>query len=327
MAETSHAKVRVKKITQVAIVVKDVVLVAQNYWNILGIGPWAGYNWEAPLVYDRMYHGKPAWSREKIIRARVEDVELELMQPLDGPSLYQDFLDVHGEGLHHLQFAADNLDATVRILTEEYGFPSLQSGCAGDSRSFNYIDIKPLHTIWEPVQAGGSINRKPDIVYPDNKKSSPAKVKVRKINQVAIVVKDVEKTALDYWKILGIGPWDIYELTAPLAHHRICHGKPSWGSERIAVTDVGGVKLKLCQPVIGDSIYQDFLDQHGEGLHHASFSVDNADETIEILTEEYGFPSLYSGRHTPPEGKNAFNYIDIKPLRAIWEPTNYYEGT
>jgi len=326
MAQTNHAKVKVKKITQVAIVVKDVLLVAQNYWNILGIGPWTGYNWEAPLVYDRTYHGKPAWSREKIIRARVEDVELELMQPLDGPSLYRDFLDVHGEGLHHLQFAADNLDETVRILTEEYGFPSLQSGCAGDSRAYNYIDSKPLHTIWEPVQAGGSINREPDIVYPDTTKPSPAKAKVEKINQVAIVVKDVEKTALDYWNILGIGPWDIYEWTAHLAYDRTYHGKLAWGSERIAVTDVGGVKLKLCQPVEGDSIYQDFLDQHGEGLHHVSFFVDDVDETSEILTEEYGFPSLQSGRHSPPKGKNAFNHIDIKPLRAIWEPTHYDEG-
>lgn len=324
MAQISQAKIKVKKITQVAIVVKDLPMVAENYWDILGIGPWTIYNWEAPLVYDRTYHGEPAWAREKICHAQVGGVELELMQPVDGPSLYRDFLSEHGEGLHHLQFAADNLDETVGILTEEYGFPSLQSGRVGDIGAYNYIDIKPLHAIWEPVQAGGSIGRGPDILYPDTKEPGPAKVRVDRINQVALVVKDLEKTALDYWNILGIGPWDIYEWTAPLVYDRKYHGKPAWGRERIAVTDVGGVQLELCQPVEGDSVYQDFLNVHGEGLHHVNFFVDDVDETAGILVKQ-GFPSLQSGRHGPPECKGAFNYIDTRPLRTIWEPTHYDE--
>jgi len=45
---------------------------------------------------------------------------------------------------------------------------------------------------------------------------SPAKVKVGDITQVDLVVKDVQKTVENYWNILGIGPWDIYELQAPL---------------------------------------------------------------------------------------------------------------
>jgi len=324
MVQTSPAKVKVRKITQVAIVVKDLQIVAENYWNILGIGPWDIYAWEVPLVYSRTYHGKPAWAKEKIALTQVGGVQLELCQPIDGPSLYQDFLDEHGEGLHHLQFIADNLDETVQILTEDDGFPSLQSGRVSEISAYNYIDIKPLHTIWELVQAGGSIGREPDILYPDTTEPAPAKVKVKKINQVAIVVKDLEKTALDYWNILGIGPWDIYEWTAPLVYDRKYHGKSAWSRERIAVTDVGGVQLELCQPIQGDSIYQDFLNERGEGLHHINFFVNDVDETAGILVKQ-GFNSLQSGRHGPSEYKGAFNYIDTKPLRAIWEPTHYDE--
>jgi hypothetical protein len=36
---------------------------------------------------------------------------------------------------------------------------------------------------------------------------SPAKVKCERINQIAIVVKDLEVVAENFWKILGIGPW------------------------------------------------------------------------------------------------------------------------
>jgi len=81
----------------------------------------------------------------------------------------------------------------------------------------------------------------------------------------------------------------------------------------------------LCQPAEGESIYRDFLNEHGEGLHHVNFLVDDADETAEILVKQ-GFPSLQSGRHGPPESKGAYNYIDIKPLRAIWEPVSYDEN-
>ena len=324
MAEVSPAKIKVEKITQVAIAVHDLQMVVENYWNILGIGPWNIYAWEYPTVYDRTYHSKPAWSREKICHAQVGDVELELMQSVDGNSLYRDFLDEHGEGLHHLQFWVDDLDEAVRILTEEYGFPSLQSGSCGRTEKgcrYNYIDIEPLGCIWEVVECKEGISRGPTSRYPETASVSSAKVQVKGINQVAIVVKDIQKTVGNYWNILGIGPWDIYEWELPLTYGRTYHGKPAWARERIAVADVGGVQLELCQPVEGNSVYQDFLDDHGEGLNHINFLVDDVDETAKILIEQ-GFSSIQSGRHGPPECKNAFNYVDIKPLRAIWEPVH-----
>ncbi len=156
MAPISPAKVKVAGINQVALVVKDLQKVMENYWNILGIGPWDVYSWEAPLTYDCKYHGRPAWAREKIAITRVGGVELELCQPIDGDSIYQDFLMAHGEGLHHLNFLVDNVDETTEILTKE-GFTNLQSGRFGDTGAFSYIDIKPLRTIWEAVREADNI--------------------------------------------------------------------------------------------------------------------------------------------------------------------------
>jgi catechol 2,3-dioxygenase-like lactoylglutathione lyase family enzyme len=306
----------------VAIVVKDLQKVAENYWNILGIGPWEIYSWEAPLVYERRYHGKPAWAREKIALTQVGAVQLELVQPVDGDSIYQDFLVEHGEGLHHLQFLVDDVDETAEILAKE-GFPSLQSGHfepAEYNGAYNYIDIKPLHATWEPVHVGESIGAEPTRC-PDITKTSPAKVKVTGINQVAIVVKDLQKVTENYWNILGIGPWEIYSWEAPLVYERRYRGKPAWAREKIALAQVGAVQLELVQPVEGDSTYQDFLVEHGQGLHHLQFLVDDVDETAEMLAKE-GFPSLQSGRCGPTEYSSAYNYIDIKPLRAIWEPVH-----
>ena len=150
---------------------------------------------------------------------------------------------------------------------------------------------------------------------------SPAKVKVEKINQIGMVVSDLEQVAKNFWNILGIGPWEIYDWEPPLIHDRKYQGKPSWARERIALVKVGGVQLELVQPVEGDSIYRDFLLEHGEGLHHMNFLVDDVDETAATLTRQ-GFPSIQNGYYGYGEQKSGFSYHPIEPLRTILEPVH-----
>jgi methylmalonyl-CoA/ethylmalonyl-CoA epimerase len=165
MTQTSSARVRVKRINQVALVVRDLQKVVESYWHILGIGPWTIYSWESPFIYDRRYRGKPVSAREKIALAQVGDIQLELCQPISGQSIYQDHLMRCGEGLHHLNFLADNPDNVVEALADQ-GFPSLQSGRYGNVGAFNYIDIEPLHAIWEVVhldeKRGARVSRYPE---------------------------------------------------------------------------------------------------------------------------------------------------------------------
>ena len=167
MTQETPAKVKCKGINQIALVVENLETVAENYWNILGIGPWAIFKWQAPLVYDRKYHGKTVWAKEKIALAQVGDVQLELVQPVEGPSIYRDWLEQHGEGLHHMNFLVDDVDAAAEVLVGE-GFPSLQSGKFGPQEqkgAYNYFDIPPLRTIWEPVHIGEEIGAEP-IMFP-----------------------------------------------------------------------------------------------------------------------------------------------------------------
>lgn len=323
MTQTSPAKVRVKSIDQVCLVVKDVQTTIENYWRIFGIGPWDMYDWDTPILYDYEYYGKPAWSRAKVALTQVGAVQLEIVEHLDGDSIYNDFLKEYGEGLHHVKFLVDDVDETVDLLAKQ-GFPCIQSGRYGDTGFYNYIDTtKSLHTIWEFVREASVMGGEPTR-YPATGQESPARVKVKSIDQVAIVVKDLERTVENYWKILGIGPWDIYAWEAPLVYDFKYYGKPTWARSKIAVTMLGSVMLELCQPVEGDSVYRDFLRDHGEGLHHLNFLVDDVDEVSEILVKQ-GFTSMQSGRHGPPECNNAFNYIDMKPLCTIWEPVHIGE--
>ena len=327
MAQISPAKVKVTQIQQVCIVVNDLQKTVENFWNLLGIGPWAIYPFGSPVIPDLKYYGKPAWGRYKGAVAQVGPIELELFETLEGASVYQDWIDEHGEGLHHLKFLVEDLDvARVEKVMAEQGLPSIQGGHFGPPEykgHFSYFDtLKPLRCIWETSNRRGGTPPLATFYPEDPTAISPARVKVTGIKQVGIAVKDVIRTAGNYWNILGIGPWEIRDWGSHVLYDRTYHGRPAWGRERLAHAYIGDLELELVQPVEGESIYQDWIDEHGEGLNHLKFLCDDVDEVSKILNEQ-GFPSIQSGHFGDPKEKaGGFNYIDIPPLHCIWEPVH-----
>ena len=97
-------------------------------------------------------------------------------------------------------------------------------------------------------------------------------------HHMAIVVRDMDKT-VNYYQSLGMGPF----VTAPpiAITKRLEYGKPvTTGGTRIkeVIGNMGAVRLQLIQPVEGKSMFQDFLDTRGEGVHHYAFLVDDIEE-------------------------------------------------
>ena len=89
------------------------------------------------------------------------------------------------------------------------------------------------------------------------------------ISQVALVVKDLDATMKLLHETLGWGPWNVYEHVPPKLHHQELHGKPADYSMLGAECEVQpGLVVELVQPLEGDSIYKEWLDQHGEGVQH-----------------------------------------------------------
>jgi len=318
MPQTSPAEIKVSSLHQMGIVVKNVEKVAQNYWNILGIGPWTILIMRPPHSYGRTYHEKPAYFEWKVGLCQVGSLELELMETLEGPTFYGDFLAERGEGLNHLQYLVDSVDIIdkhVEIMTKK-GFPSLMGGRFGSNGGFNHLDtMSALKTSWEPVKMADKFSG-PSFKYPANEAEvSPAKIKVKAITQIAIAVKSLEETMENYWNIFGIGPWDVVECAPPTLHDITYYDKPGNYTFRVGLTMAGPIQIELMQPVSGDNIYSDFLAEHGEGLHHFQFLVDDIDETTRIMNEE-GFPTIQSGGFSD----GAFAYYDtVGPLKTILE--------
>jgi methylmalonyl-CoA/ethylmalonyl-CoA epimerase len=123
----------------VGVIVKDMDKTI-DYLTSLGIGLFhmpGGQKWvEVPFKGE--LRGQPAAWKVKISNARLGNSELELLQPSGGASLLQEFLDEHGEGLHHIGYITDNLERDVKILTEQ-GVKVLTSATT-EKGGFAYFD-------------------------------------------------------------------------------------------------------------------------------------------------------------------------------------------
>ena len=138
------------KLTQVAVVVRDMDRAIENYTNLLGIGPFR--KMEIPLTRAEV-RGRPVPLTLKLAMARLGDITLELVQAEPGDNIYWEFLQQHGEAMHHLGFDVADLEAELARLGEK-GIGVLQRGRT-DGVSFAYLDTVALGgAIVELIQRG-----------------------------------------------------------------------------------------------------------------------------------------------------------------------------
>jgi len=85
------------------------------------------------------------------------------------------------------------------------------------------------------------------------------------LHHTCFIVRDLEGAAQRLSDALGIGPWNIWTIEPTECR---VHGKVSPFSFRVALATVGGGAYELVTPHRGRSVYDEHLEQHGEGFHH-----------------------------------------------------------
>ncbi len=125
-----NAKEIFKQPIQVGVLVKDLEGYLSKLQNVFGMGPFriADYPPEDEIPF-REYHGKTGNFKAKFCFYHLGNIELELIQPLEGESIWQDFLDTHGPGIHHLKFLVPEHEE-VRNYMEAHGYQMYQQGAA-----------------------------------------------------------------------------------------------------------------------------------------------------------------------------------------------------
>jgi methylmalonyl-CoA/ethylmalonyl-CoA epimerase len=138
------------------------------------------------------------------------------------------------------------------------------------------------------------------------------KIKIDGIIQIGIVVRNIKKVADNYWTTFGIGPWQIVRMEPPILREVTLRGKPVETSMLAAIAQNGSLQIELIQPLEGPSIWKEFLEEKGEGLHHVQAHVQDPKAVLTAF-REMGVEALMSGKI----GNNIFYYMDTQPLLGI----------
>jgi hypothetical protein len=129
------------RIQQISLVVKNSRATAQRFWDELGIGPWMFYRLDPANTPEMMLRGTPVEHSFLAAVASVGGVELELIEPLDGESIYAEHLRERGEGLHHIAIHSGDAGRAIRHLAN-LGYGELQSGKTLGVGRYSYFDTE-----------------------------------------------------------------------------------------------------------------------------------------------------------------------------------------
>lgn len=98
--------------------------------------------------------------------------------------------------------------------------------------------------------------------------------------QIAWVTKDLDATERALTTMLGAQKW----IRTPDVHFGpdTCtyRGRPADFVAHISFSYAGDTQLELIAPVSGESVYSEFLDRAGPGLHHICVEVDDIEDAV-----------------------------------------------
>ena len=129
------------------------------------------------------------------------------------------------------------------------------------------------------------------------------------VNQIGIVVRDIDKARRNFSEFFKI---DFAEVVILKYFNKIYRGNPSDFRMKMAFAMMGNLQIELIQDLEGGTIYQEFLEKRGEGLHHLGFVVTNLDERVAAL-DKCGIGVLMSGERIGVR----FAYMDTENIVGL----------
>jgi len=142
-----------------------------------------------------------------------------------------------------------------------------------------------------------------------------------KFHHVGILVNSIGK-AIEHFRSLGVGPFPPF-IGGPEGPQTVIfktvRGKPSdYDMDlRLAESGMGQAGIELIQPLKGDSIYDEFLEKKGEGVHHIAFLVNDLDKEIAEMAER-GFKVLQTGgRESEGIALGKWAYFDTDKVGGV----------
>lgn len=137
MATENPSGMALPPVEQIGIVVKDLDQAITFYERAFGWGPFQIM--ESPMK-GVIFRGKSTDCRIRIATCRSGDIEIELLQILEGETPHTEFLSEKGEGVHHLRFRVDDMAGTLARLARAGIEPIWHQNLPQFGVSFAYLD-------------------------------------------------------------------------------------------------------------------------------------------------------------------------------------------
>jgi predicted enzyme related to lactoylglutathione lyase len=121
MSQQQESPATLPPVFQLGFVVSDIERACKYYEAVFRTGPFSriiDVNMDGALL-----RGKPIDTTIKVAFVQSGDVQIELIQPVEGENLYTEFLEARGEGIHHLAYQVEDLEAIKAAFTEKVGEP------------------------------------------------------------------------------------------------------------------------------------------------------------------------------------------------------------
>ena len=134
MNHEMQEKLNLPPIDQVGFVVRDMEAALAFYEPLFG--PFTTMD-PGEMEFD--YRGKKEASEIKVAFGRSGPVEIELIQWVSGGTPHKEFIDAGREGMHHLRFRVDDLDAKIAE-AEPFGYRSIWQTRFGEGLAVAYME-------------------------------------------------------------------------------------------------------------------------------------------------------------------------------------------
>ncbi len=144
MEKTMDGILHNSAMTQIAFLVEDMEGARKNFSAFFGSTAMEPVSTGEYEQVQTVYNGKEA-KEAKALLSFIRfggPVEIELICPDSGPSIWRDCLKENGEGFHHIAFSIKNMDDQIAAC-EKAGIRLVQSGYYSDrSGRYAYLDAR-----------------------------------------------------------------------------------------------------------------------------------------------------------------------------------------
>jgi len=152
-ANNNSKPLAIRNMVHIAVIVRDVEKSAKAWADLFGMEV-PKWSLSDPLEKAHtLYRGKPTEARLKTAFLKLDNLRVEIMEPVGGPSTWMEFLETKGEGVHHVAFDIKGMDEQIANI-EKKGMPLIQRGewTAYTGGAYAYFDSPQLGVILELLE-------------------------------------------------------------------------------------------------------------------------------------------------------------------------------